>query len=375
MDISHEVSQLIGQPESSTLEYKAVLPPSKNIAQLISSFANADGGYIVLGVSENLEIIGLSTDFHANTITHKALDLLSPQPQIHYQYVVYQGKKLYVIKIIKSNFPISLEGKIYKRFGSLTQLENPTEISFKPLGYPRITEINNQLEGYKKKSTSAKIKLIEHYQSILKIMDDLGSILYPDNANTSTPNQEGKILTRILFSSFADNFEAYLSDLLYEIFLAKPETLKSQQQVTIKEVLDCSDLQEFVHYWATKKIGKLQRGSVKGFIEDNTQIKELGIIDKSTQDEIEKILQIRHLYSHRNGIVDEKFLQYFTGQFVLNSEHQMPISEVFDKLHYLAQVANKIDSAATDKYKLALIDPLSEPLLPSDDMMLKNFSR
>ena len=94
---------------------------------------------------------------------------------------------------------------------------------------------------------------------------------------------------------------------------------------------------------------------MKGFIEDNQQIKKLDAIDKPTQHEIEKILQIRHLYSHRNGIVDEKFLQFFTGQFVLNSEHQLPISELCDKLCYLAEVADKIDSAATNKYKLAQV--------------------
>lgn len=353
MDIADEVLLLIGQPESSTLEYKAVLPPSKNIAQLISSFANADGGYIVLGVSDDLEIIGLSADFHANTITHKALDLLSPQPLVHYQYVVHKGKKLYVIKVEKSVNPVSIEGKIYRRIGSITQLENPAEVLFKSFGFSKIKDISVQIELYKENSTSAKIKLIEHYQSILKIMDDLGNILYPIDPNMPTNNQEGKILTRILFSSFADNFETYLSELLYEIFLAKPESLKSQQQVTIKEVLDCSDLQEFVIYWANKKIGKLQKGSVKGFIEDNAQIKKLNAIDKPMQNEIEKILQIRHLYSHRNGVVDEKFLQFFAGQFVLNSEHQMPISEVCDKLYYLSGVANTIDMAAITQYKLA----------------------
>jgi len=353
VDITNEVSRIIGQPESSTLEYKAVLPPSKNIAQLISSFANADGGYIILGVTDNLEINGLSTDFNACEITHKALGLLSLKPKTYDQYIVHNDKTLYAIKVEKSDTKISLEGKIYKRIGSKNKLENPTEIQFKPQGYLRIKDINYQLEAYKKNSTSSKIKLIEHYQSILKIMDDLGHILYPIDADTPTNNQEGKILSRILFSSFADNFEAYLSDLLYEIFLAKPETLKSQQQVTVQEVLDCSDLQEFVKYWANKKIGKLQKGSVKGFIDDNSQIKKLNIINKPTQDEIEKTLQIRHLYSHRNGIVDEKFLQYFAGQFILNSEHQMSISEVCDKLCYLAKVADEVDLAATAEYKLA----------------------
>jgi len=356
MDISTEINQIIGQPESSTLEYKAVLPPSKNIAQLISSFANADGGYIVLGVLEkqgNIEVSGLSEDFHANAITHKALDLLTPQPQVYYQYVVFQGKKLYAIKVVKSDTEVSVDGKTYKRVGDKVTILNPPEIQFQQNGYPRIQIINRLLESNKHDSTNSNIKLIEHYQSILKIIDDLGAILYPADVSIPTSIQEGKILSRILFSSFVDNFETYLSELLYEIFLANPATLKSSQQVTVEEVLNCSDLQEFVKYWAKQKISKLQKGSVKGFIKDNRQISELGIIDEQKQNEIEKILQIRHLYSHRNGIVDEKFLQYFAGQHMLNSVHQMSMSEICDNLCYLAEVANLIDAAASSKYSLA----------------------
>lgn len=352
-NMENEITKIIGQPESSVLEYKAVLPPSKNIAQLISSFANADGGYIILGITDNFEVNGLSEDFHANTITHKALDLLSPQPQIRYQYVAYKGKKLYAIKIERSPTPISLEGKIYKRIGATSTLANPTEIKFNPHGYARIKSINQQFEEYKRNATNSKVKFIEHYQSILKIIDDLGQILYPQNPEISTTNQEGKVLSRILFSSFVDNFETYLSDLLYEIFLANPSTLKSKQQVTIEEVLNCSDLQEFVKYWAKHKIGKLQKGSVKGFINENKQINDLEILDEEMQNEIEKILQIRHLYSHRNGIVDEKFLQYFSGLFALNIEHQMPMSEICEKLIYLANITNQIDNAAILKYQLA----------------------
>jgi Putative DNA-binding domain len=353
MDITSEITQIIGQEESSTLEYKAVLPPSRNIAQLISSFANADGGYIILGVSDNLEINGLSEDFHANAITHKALDLLTPQPQVYYQYVTYNEKKLYAIKVEKSALLVAVEDKIYKRIGATLKLLNHAEIQLKSNGYSKIKSINQKLERYKDKSTNSKLRLIEHYQSILKIIDDLGQILYPVDVNLPTAIQEGKILTRILFSSFVDNFETYLSDLLYEIFLAKPATLKSKQQVTLEEVLNCSDLQEFVKYWAKEKLGKLQKGSVKGFIKENRQISELGVLDELKQNEIEKILQIRHLYSHRNGSIDEKFLQYFSGKFTLNSEHKMSISEICDTLYYLAEITDQIDSAAIVKYKLA----------------------
>ena len=79
------------------------------------------------------------------------------------------------------------------------------------------------------------------------------------------------------------------------------------------------------------------------------------IILKLKQKEIEKILQVRHLYSHRNGIVDEKFLQFFSGEFDLNSEYEIPISELLKKLLYMSSIVNNIDAKAINKYRLVEI--------------------
>ena len=35
MDLIEEIQNIVGKPESQTLEYKAVLPPSRNVAQII----------------------------------------------------------------------------------------------------------------------------------------------------------------------------------------------------------------------------------------------------------------------------------------------------------------------------------------------------
>jgi len=357
MDISEEIQKIIGLPEGETIEYKAVLPPSKIIAQLISSFANTKGGYIILGVldSPKIEVKGLSEDFQAIALTHKAIDSLIPKPDVIFQYIEFQNKKLFVIKIEPSKQTITFEGKIYIRKEDRVLLTNPTEFQFKTKGYIRINEISTKLKSYNNKATTSKSKVIDHYLSVLKIIDDLSVLLYPELPAKVTNSSEGKILTRILFSSFVDNFETYLSDLLYEIYLAKPETLKSKQEVTVEEVLNCSDMQDFKNYIAKQKISKLQKGSVKGFVQDNKQIRDLNVLDKSTQDKIDRILQIRHLYSHRNGIIDEKFLQFYTG-LTLNSEHQMSIAEICDKFEYLIEIINKIDNAGIIKYNLATID-------------------
>ena len=357
MTLQEYISSILLQPKSDVLEYKSVLPPSKMIAQILCSFANTKGGSLVLGVSEigGIKATGLSDDFRATSITHKAIDLLIPKPIVEYGYIEYNGKKLYAIKVESSETLVSVDGKIYTRNRDKTILSNPQQDTFIQHGYTRISNINLFLETLKTNCTDSKMKLVEHYQSVLKIIDNLKILLYPNTPNVVTTNKEGKVLTRIIFSSVVDNFETYLSDILFEIYLAKPETLKSNQVVKVEDVLNCADIQEFITFLAKQKIGKLQKGSVKGFIAENKQIKDLNSIDSVTEKEIEKILQIRHLYSHRNGIIDDKFIKYYTTGFSVGAEHQMSIDDTLDKIEYLATIINKVDKAAINKYSLSTI--------------------
>jgi len=357
MDLQTQVSSIILQPESDSLEYKAVLPPSKTIAQVICSFANTNGGLLILGVSEigGLKISGLSEDFRATSMTHKAIDLLFPKPLVDYGYVQQDGKKLFAISVAKSQLQVSVENKIYVRKHGKLQLLNPQAQVFQPAGYVRISAINADFEALKFRTTDSKFKLIEHYQSILKMVDSLKQLLYPQGPAVFTTIKEGKVLARILFSSMVDNFETYLSDILFEIYLAKPETLKSEQMVKVEDVLNCADIQEFITFWAKQKIGKLQKGSVKGFIAENKQIKELNVMSNAIQDEIEKILQIRHLYAHRNGVVDDKFLKYFPATYSYGTEHQMAVDEILDKIIFLTDIIDKIDQASIQKHNLSVV--------------------
>ncbi len=356
MNLSQLVKDAIdGADNNERIEFKAVLPPSRKLAQQISSYANSDGGLIVLGVQQTPEGLvpnGLSKDFHVSSIIYKALDYLSHRPQIEYEYVTYAGKTLYAIKVEKSKKQIKFENKIYiRKTGQIVTLNQEKE-SYKIDGYPRINEISKLLVEERKSVTQAKENVKGHYLSVLKLLDDLGNLIYPENPKEPSNKPEGLILSRIIFSSVVDNFETYLSDLLYEIYLAVPMSLKSKETITIEEVLECSDMQEFVSYCAKKRIGKLQKGSVKGFIKDNKQIDNLGIFDKNTIIKVDEILQIRHLYSHRNGIVDEKFLQFYPGKYDINSLHKMSIDEICEIFIYLIDIIEKVDEAARTKYKL-----------------------
>src|SRR5580704_15108260 len=353
MDIAQDILDRIGKPESDQLEYKAVLPPAATVAQLICSFANTNGGGIVLGVVENgkeVLINGLSDEFHAVQITRKAIDLLSPPPGVSYDYVVHRGKRLFVIDVKKSDVQVSLGGKIYVRVGERTTLNRAGPV--KAIRDAGIARLSKELEEDRKSCTAARAKLLDHYESVLRILDDHAKLLYPKGSGIPTDNPEGKMLMRILFSSCADTFETFMSDLLYQIYLARPEALKSDAPVKVKDVLDCSDMQEFITRYAKEKLKKLQRGSVKGFIADNQAIKSLNVFDATRVEEVEKILQIRHLYTHQNGIVDDRFRKSFPRTNV-NDEYGMTLEEFLNRFEYLARAIEAVDEAARKDFKLA----------------------
>ena len=354
MDIAKDTLDRIGQPESEFLEYKAVLPPAATIAQIISAFANAKGGAIVLGVADygkDILINGLSDEFRAVQITRKAIDLLSPTPVVSYDYVVQGGKRLFVIDVSQSGKEVSLGGKVYARTGDRTTLKLAAPV--KPLTEPGIEKLRKALADDRKACTEARAKLLDHYESVLRILDDLRHLFYSKGASVPTDNAEGEMLMRILFASCADTFETFMSGLLYEVYLAKPETLRSDAPVKVKDVLERADMDEFITWYAKEKLKKLQRGSVKGFIAENRTIKSLKAFDDTRVGEIEKILQIRHLYTHQNGIVDDKFHHYFPATHV-NDEYPMTLDEFLKSFEYLAESSKSVDDKARNAFGLSL---------------------
>jgi Putative DNA-binding domain len=359
MALTDELAQLTGQPEGETLEYKAVLIPSRGMAQLLSSFANTTGGCLILGVSDGpsgRQIRGLSEDFKVTGMVHKALDLLHPRPVVEYTYFTVQGMSLFGIKVAQSGQPVFAEGKLFIRDGDRTVEKNRTVIQFTGSSYPRLAVISERFKKDQPGSTSARFKFLDHYLNVLKLYEDGQAKIFPAGVNVPSTVPDGRILNRILFSSCIDNFETYLSDLLYEIYLANPNTLKGgEATVRVSDVLDCADRDEFIKFYAGRKIRKLQKGSVKGFIKENKEIANLQAISDLDMEEIERTLQIRHLYAHRNGIVDESFLAYFPGAYPLNSEHVLSIEEVFNKLTFLTGVVQMTDTAAVKKYLLSTV--------------------
>ena len=53
------IRELAESGESQTVEFKARIPPQEHIARTLASFANADGGILLIGVEDDGRIVGL----------------------------------------------------------------------------------------------------------------------------------------------------------------------------------------------------------------------------------------------------------------------------------------------------------------------------
>lgn len=121
-----EFEQFIVKKSSVDYEFDAVPSSPYNVAQIISSFANTEGGELVYGISKNGEgnqFVGLSTDFRMDEITKKALMMISPLQTITYDWVSVGGKRLFIIKVDESDKEALIGSQKYIREDSQTVIE------------------------------------------------------------------------------------------------------------------------------------------------------------------------------------------------------------------------------------------------------------
>jgi hypothetical protein len=116
MSFETDIKKLIGFPEGNRLKYEALLPSTNDLGIMISGFANTDGGVLILGVlnkNKKLVITGLSADFNVDLVLTNAIIKLAPKPKVEYGFIDHDSKKLFALKIDKSELEIAYDNVCY----------------------------------------------------------------------------------------------------------------------------------------------------------------------------------------------------------------------------------------------------------------------
>lgn len=113
----------------------------------------------------------------------------------------------------------------------------------------------------------------------------------------------------LILTRYIDSYLTYLSELLHEVLLVRPEILSSQEQITLEDALAHQTMEELVAFLADRKVSRL---SFKGLCElEDYFVQRLGLAlvdDHRLAEHLREWVALRNLITHRRGLVDQRAL-------------------------------------------------------------------
>ena len=115
------IEKLLNVTEGRSLELKKTLSETNidPIGKVICSFLNTQGGYLVCGIDENNNVIGINiAEDKIDAIQRRIYSGLSPKAPISFEIIYVEDKRVLTIEVPHGkDYPYSYKGDVYTRDG------------------------------------------------------------------------------------------------------------------------------------------------------------------------------------------------------------------------------------------------------------------
>lgn len=224
---------------------------------------------------------------------------------------------------------IAKESGIYEELGELARREDTEEteeyfaLELTQVSFPFSQFVRNAA-AYTMAVDAGQHKLGTNSESIRGLLAQLNALSEPEPHTLvalnygfehflEVMNTAELSLCRIYLISLVAAFEAYIHDVIFEIFRNYPYCMKNEQRsITYSEALGFTTLDELVDYLASIEAKKSIDGRVEEYLPKLG--KRLGIdFDKLTGfiEDIGLVFALRNLLVHTDGIVDRQFMRRY----------------------------------------------------------------
>ncbi len=118
------IKALLAKGEGVRTEFKSRVPQREILGKVVCSFANANGGTLVIGVGDKGEVIGVNeASIVAEALSKDAAKILSPAISISTSVAEIEGKNLVLVDVPAGpDRPYTFGRKIYVRKGERSEL-------------------------------------------------------------------------------------------------------------------------------------------------------------------------------------------------------------------------------------------------------------
>jgi hypothetical protein len=168
--------------------------------------------------------------------------------------------------------------------------------------------------------------------------------------------------------TLVSKFEAYLQDIVTEISSRYPETMKSNRMISFSEVLQFKEISSLVEYLAINTSTKSTEGTATEYICRIGNKFGIPICQfKDLLHEIERLVDIRHIQVHKNGIIDSQFLSKHPDVGKVGERYVLNFSILADMSYLFRLTVNLIEVMLVSKFpKIAIINNLDDLFLEFD---------
>ena len=120
---TENIQLLIDSGEGYNVEFKVRVPSKvRELTEEICAFANADGGYLLIGIDDNGQIIGTSLENDKRSAIQGSISEISPTLHCELYTVNIEDKTVWVIDVPSGkDKPYIFSGSIFVREGANSQ--------------------------------------------------------------------------------------------------------------------------------------------------------------------------------------------------------------------------------------------------------------
>lgn len=209
------------------------------------------------------------------------------------------------------------------------------------------------------------------YEKLAVMADGIFEVLEAKASRREQLKQERDNLHYLLDSSVqvnrrrtvtdsVDNFLSYLADVAALIMKHRPETLRTQAEVPVADVLAHPSMEEFIEWLAEREVSRLTMRGLPDVAE--YFLKRFGLPVGKTEEQIQLLRSatlVRNLNTHRRGIVDRRFMDaiatYPVDSGTLGEPWEVPSEYAQGVMLASLDAAAHIDRLVIEKFALSTL--------------------
>jgi hypothetical protein len=129
--------------------------------------------------------------------------------------------------------------------------------------------------------------------------------------------QWADLLAEMEYSRIVDNYVTYVTELLALVFRTRPETMRSEKQVSFQVVLEHDSMDDLIATLAERQVEQYSRDGLKKLHSGLSKAMGFGLFEEADAlQNAARAVEIRNLLVHKRGVVDARFLRQLPDERV-----------------------------------------------------------